>query len=368
MDSSALNWFNKKLGNDNQCLLYNGSFSDDITYKIVGLSEATLKNYKESTKTQRRVSYLMAECFQNIIRHGNEKNSNKDQLRNSFFMTRFQAGKHYIVSSNLIKKNNIEKLKSQLDQLNLLDDEQLKDLYKQVIRFGTISDKGGAGLGLIEMSRKSGHKLGYAFIDFNPEDSLFYNQIVLRSENMISNHENDNEIGLNSAIDFHALLSREKILMIQKGDFSQESILPVLNIIEKSILSKSSKSMKMKNVYNAMVELLQNISQHAFYENEIKDGIFSLSKQGENYMVSTGNNMDNARVEVLKKHLDKINRLNYDELEDLYSEILMESLDNETDNTGLGLIKLAQIKHKPFEFYFEKIDDQKSFFTISAIV
>jgi hypothetical protein len=156
--------------------------------------------------------------------------------------------------------------------------------------------------------------------------------------------------------------------MIQKGDFSQESILPVLNIIENSILSKGSKSMKMKNVYIAMVELLQNISKHTFSTNEIRDGIFTLSKKQKNFMVCTGNYIENDKVTALKSHLDKINSLNKDELELLYSEILMNDLDNESDNSGLGLINLAQISLRKFEFHFEKIDAQKSIFTIASTV
>ncbi|MDA3893338.1 MAG: SiaB family protein kinase [Salinivirgaceae bacterium] len=369
MNSASVNWFFTKLKNDNQCLLYNGSFSDDVTFKLVTLSEANLKNYNEGMKTQRRVSYLMAECFQNIIRHGEKELIQKDsQDETSFFMTRYSSGKYYIISANLIKNDNIEDLKQQLDQLNKLDEEELKTLYKKVIRYGEISDKGGAGLGLIEMARKSGHELGYSFVDFSKDSSIFYNQIVLQSEFEQTTTENDNKLGIESASVFHELLRHENILMIQKGDFSQESILPVLNIIENSILSKGSKSMKMKNVYIAMVELLQNISKHTFSTNEIRDGIFTLSKKQKNFMVCTGNYIENDKVTALKSHLDKINSLNKDELELLYSEILMNDLDNESDNSGLGLINLAQISLRKFEFHFEKIDAQKSIFTIASTV
>jgi len=369
MDSTSINWFFSRLKDDNQCLLYNGSFNDDVTYKLVGLSEANLKNFKEGTKTQRRVSYLMAECFQNILRHGDKESMQEhSQEDTSFFMNRYASGKYFIVSANIIKDDDIEALKTQLDQLNNLDEEELKDLYKQVIRYGKISDKGGAGLGLIEMARKSGHKLGYSFMKYNSDSSIFYNQIVLQSEFEAPTTEDDDKLGIDSASGFHQLLRKEKILIIQKGDFSQESILPVLNIIEKSILNKGSKSMKMKNVFIAMVDLLQNISKHAYSTSEIKDGIFAIARKRDNYIVSTGNYININNVETLKNHLDKLNSLSSNELEDLYSEILMNDLDNDSDSPGLGLINLAQITLKSFEFHFESIDENKSFFTITATV
>jgi len=369
MNSTSVNWFFSKLKKDNQCLLYNGNFSDDITYKLVGLSEANLKNFNEGTKTQRRVSYLMAECFQNIIRHGEkEKLDNNTADDHSFFMTRYIGGKYFIVSANLIYHQNIKNLKQYLDQLNKLKDEELTELYKQVIRNGEISEKGGAGLGLIEMARKSGHKLGYSFVNYNADSSIFYNQIVLQSEIQKVQADDDDQLGIASASEFHQQLKRENILMIQKGDFSQESILPVLNIIERSILNKGSNSMKLKNVFISMVDLLQNISKHAYNTNEIRDGLFALSKKKETFFVSTGNYIDNKKVVPLKNHLDHLNTLSSEKLEELYSQTLMDNLDNELDDPGLGLINLAQITLKPFDFHFEHIDNEKSFFTITATV
>lgn len=369
MDSASVNWFFEKLKNDHQCLLYNGSFSDDVTYKIVGLSEANLKNYKEGTKTQRRVSYLMAECFQNIIRHGSNETEQKDSTDDSsFFMNRNTSGKYFIVSANQISNENIEDLKQQLDQLNTLNDDELKELYKNVIRYGKISDKGGAGLGLIEMARKSGHKLGYSFKSIGKDSSIFYNQIVLKSEYEEVTTSDDNFLGIESASSFHELLHEQNILMVQRGDFSQDSILPVLNIIEKSVLSQTLKSMQMKNLYNALVSLLQNISKHAYSTNDIREGIFILSKKGEKYFVSTGNYIKNKQVGELKSHLDHINSLNYAELDDLYTEILMNDLDSDSENAGLGLINLAQISPKKFEFHFEEVNKEKSIFTITTTI
>ncbi|MBI9069654.1 MAG: hypothetical protein JEZ09_20325 [Salinivirgaceae bacterium] len=369
MENTSLPWFFKKLQNDNQCLLYNGSFSDKITYKIVRLNEASLKNHKENFVTQKRVSYLMAECFQNIVRHGDDtlEEDISDQKAN-FFMTRNSMGKYYILSGNLIKDENINKLKTQIDQLNKLSEDELKDLFKYVMKYGKISDKGGAGLGLIEMARKSGHKLGYSFKKYNNDNSIFYNQIVLKSAVEPDESNEDNMRKIESAIEFHNLLIKNNILMVQKGDFSQESILPVLNIIERSIIKKNTNTMAMRHLYRVMVELLQNISRHAFTENQFKEGIFSLSKINDRFVVSTGNYILNSHIEFLDNHLNKINSLDNDQLENWYSELLMEGLETENDDTGLGLIDLSQILKNKIEFAFETIDEVKTFFTINVTI
>ena len=60
-----------------------------------------------------------------------------------------------------------------MDKINSLNKEELGEFYKTSLRNNTISDKGGAGLGLIEISRKSGSKINYLFEPINNENSSF---------------------------------------------------------------------------------------------------------------------------------------------------------------------------------------------------
>ena len=50
---------------------------------------------------------------------------------------------------------------------------QLTKLYKQQIREGRLSPKGGAGLGFIDIARKTGQKLIYSFLRVDDENSFF---------------------------------------------------------------------------------------------------------------------------------------------------------------------------------------------------
>jgi len=49
----------------------------------------------------------------------------------------------------------------------------LKELYKEIIKNTTISEKGGAGLGFVDMARKSGGKLEFEFPEMNTEYCFF---------------------------------------------------------------------------------------------------------------------------------------------------------------------------------------------------
>lgn len=367
MKNVSLYWFYKVLENDNQCLLFNGSFSNSLTSKIIGLSEANQKNYQEDFKTQRRVSYLLGECFQNIIKHGeNETHATESENGTNFFMNRNCVGKHYIVSANQIKADNIDVLKQQIDSLNTMDKAELKELHKHTIKHGSLSDRGGAGLGLIDMARKSGHKIDYKFVKYDKESSVFYNQIILESGGA---NEGDvtNVLPVDVAVDFHNRLQCENILMVQKGDFSQDSIMPVLNLIEKLVMTGKSGSKKMKNIYRVLVEVLQNINKHAYSINELKEGMFSISRRNDGFVVSAANFIEVEKAEGLSARMNELNGLDAKEVEDLYAEILLTSLE-EIDNVGLGLVNLLQVSKQSLGFSFDKFDTQKSLFTIQVTI
>jgi hypothetical protein len=69
-------------------------------------------------------------------------------------------------------------LQSRIEDINSLSPEGLKERYKQVLNNGNISNKGGAGLGIIDIARKSGSKLEYKFNHHN--DSLSFFSLTVR--------------------------------------------------------------------------------------------------------------------------------------------------------------------------------------------
>ena len=60
-----------------------------------------------------------------------------------------------------------------LEKINSLDRDGLKQLYKQQIKEGRLSTKGGAGLGFIDIAKKTGNPLHYSFISIDDEFSFF---------------------------------------------------------------------------------------------------------------------------------------------------------------------------------------------------
>ncbi|HAN19959.1 MAG: hypothetical protein A2X13_10920 [Bacteroidetes bacterium GWC2_33_15] len=366
MDINTTFWFYDRIKTDNLCLLYNGIISDDITNKLIELSEFNISNVEGLSKMKKKASFLMAECFQNIIRHGEMITDLEKHHNNSFFLTRNWNDIYCIASGNLVVKKNIHNIENQMKTVNSLNKDELKELYLQVLEHNEISGKGGAGLGLIEMARKSGHKIQFVFEKFDESMSYFYNQILLHPDD--SNKElSINHAPISDAISFHKKMQEESILVVQKGDFAQESILPVLKIVDNNLKSVFKNSSSKKKIFHIIVELLQNISKHGWKDQKISEGIILLGKSESNYTINTGNFIENDKVDALRERLQNLNDLSKDQLKDLYFSKLKERYIPEMKGAGIGLIDIARRITSPLVYNFTKIDARKSFVTIHIV-
>jgi hypothetical protein len=80
---------------------------------------------------------------------------------------------YVVTTGNVIANEKVPELQRLLSNINTMDKEGLKDLYKTQIREGRISEKGGAGLGFIDIARKTGNPLTFNFLDINENFSFF---------------------------------------------------------------------------------------------------------------------------------------------------------------------------------------------------
>ena len=158
---------------DNLSYIYRGIFTQSITDSILSLTEANLDKAGEDSKIKKRVFTIMVEGLQNITRHQEVKEESLSDQK-GIFIIQDKNSKYFITTGNPIINENIQNLEEQLNRINNFESEELKQYYKNVLNDNIISDKGGAGLGLIEMARKSGNKLVFDFVKLNENYSYFY--------------------------------------------------------------------------------------------------------------------------------------------------------------------------------------------------
>jgi hypothetical protein len=154
-------------------LVYQGDFTQESTKSILSMAERNLDSSGEESSIKRKVFNVMVEALQNIVKHSDELIDGQIRSHAAIFLIGKEANRYSIMSGNPVQKSNVEKLKKTLEHLNNLDKDGLKELYKEIIKNTTISEKGGAGLGFVDMARKSGGKLEFEFPEMNSDYCFF---------------------------------------------------------------------------------------------------------------------------------------------------------------------------------------------------
>ena len=163
----------KTMRDQNLILVYEEEFTQEITKSVLAMAVRTMDSMGEESSVKRNVFNVMVECLQNIVKHGEGYKIENEYEYNAVFMIGKKGDEYIIASGNPLENNDIDGLRERLDKVNSLDKDGLKQLYKDIIKNTTISEKGGAGLGFVDMARKSGSKLEYDFVDMDGNRSFF---------------------------------------------------------------------------------------------------------------------------------------------------------------------------------------------------
>jgi len=161
---------------DNVILAYKGEINSELLESIYTLLNRNLDEKKITPDKKKKIYHILIECLQNVFHHQESMPEGANKL--DFSMTGFvikSTGEdtYKIVSGNYLLNEEIDDLKKKLDVVNNLSPEGLRSLYKETLAGNEFSEKGGAGLGIIEMARKSGNKLDYEFNNINSDYSFF---------------------------------------------------------------------------------------------------------------------------------------------------------------------------------------------------
>jgi len=154
-------------------LAYQGNFTQETTKSIITMAERNVDTFGEGGNIKRRVINVIVEAVQNIVKHSDECVDVVMMSHAAVFLVGRENNRYSVISGNAIRKSKITRLKEKLEKINTLDKGGLKELYKEIIKNTKISENGGAGLGFVDMARKSGTKLEYEFAEMSADYAFF---------------------------------------------------------------------------------------------------------------------------------------------------------------------------------------------------
>lgn len=347
---------------------YRGLVTGDNSALLLTLLDKEMELSEYAFVGRKRLFIFVLENLQNLTRHALKT---EHDLMSLVVYCKTPEG-YTITTGNAVQKPVEEELRKRLEQINSLDPEQIKEAYRMVLQDSSLSEKGGAGLGLLEMARKTGNRLDYAFRPIDRHLDFF-----ILSKTVDAGGKSEIAPGTPTAYDpgkillLQDIMIRNKLYFIWSGHISNDISQEMLNLNEARLQDDEVENSLQKRVFTVLIELLQNIAEHSpgfRAEEEFGMPVAAIKAGKRGYVIVSGNLIRAGEVETLKKKLDLINAHDDEGLRHLLRKGL-ESQDMQGRSTDyLGLLEMARRSGEKLSYSFQKINDDYAYYVIKVRV
>jgi hypothetical protein len=317
-----------------------GNFNPSITDNILFLTEGNLLGL-DNPKIAKKVYYLMVEGLQNITRH-QHFNRTGDAYEGGLFIINRLEDAYSITYGNEVSAENKEMLEVRLKEIADKEPAELKEKYLEILNNSGFSDKGGAGLGLVDMARKSSGELSYRFLPLN--DGFFYYLSLTIAIDPDHFNTRKTDIYLSEAIQHHNEMIEAEAQIIFKGLLNEDNVNHLSNQIDTTVNDDPDS----RGLGIVMTELLRNVAKHAYnrFNQSGKPGVFLLQRTRNGFSMFSGNFIHEHKIDTVNQAVNAINLLTTDDI-NMYLEDRV-SLKHQSEN-GKGLLELRKISGHSFE-------------------
>lgn len=167
----------QRMESDEIILAFKGNITEDLLTSVFQIMESRMEMSPTEIRLKKKVNNILVECLQNVYHHmedfTDEEKPHDHAGSAMFIICQDKKNNFRIITGNHILNSNVESLKAKIESVNSMSPEELKAHYLEALKNTELSDKGGAGLGLMDMARKSGKKIDYRFDPVNERISFF---------------------------------------------------------------------------------------------------------------------------------------------------------------------------------------------------
>jgi len=349
------------------CFSYRGPFLDQFTEVILDVAASAGGSAEIERSIQRKMSFILVESFQNILKHAALEDVH-ERSDSGVFSFRL-SGRNFIINTiNFTTAAEAEALKGMIDLVNEHNKNQtLKEYYMQHLQENEMSVKGGAGLGLIELARKSGSMILYEMDEI--ENGVCFHQQISMINNENSDLTVENFIEINRRR--YEELKRDNVFLSYSGEVNQKSLLPMLSLVESNALAEHKNKTKARKAGHALIEVMQNISRYARNSQGGTPviGYLNVGLESQKIFIIAGNKIDKNEKIRLNEKLDQLSQLSETALAELHSEIMLNSvLDDEKHRSGLGLIEVIRSSSQAVRYGFYPTEEEQELFSLLITV
>ena len=181
----------KKMCERNIVLDFQGAISQDL---VVGMAEL-LKNKSSQdfgrTIMVKKLFSIFIEMAQNIAIYSAERvflDDHHEDVGAGIIVVTEENKNYTITSGNLVKNKAISKIIGHCQRINRMEKGELRKFYKAQIKSSRQRGKKGAGVGLIDIARKSGNAIRYGVTQVDDINSFLVLSVKIHKDQEDSNN------------------------------------------------------------------------------------------------------------------------------------------------------------------------------------
>jgi len=356
----------KKLAGERLMFAYRGEVTSENSVLLLTLLEREMEFSEYNMVGRKRLFMFVLENLQNITRHATAQGNEVVSL---VIYNKTSDG-YTVTTGNPISAADVSGLKKSLEDINSLEPDKVREAYRKMLQESDLSSKGGAGLGLMEMARKTGNKLDYDFSNVDEQTSYFILSKTVDSGGQgVHGSKKEKPFSGRKVMILEQAMKAHDIYFIWAGPLTHDISKEVLNFNEARLNEAELGHNLQKRVFTTLIELLQNVAQHSpgfEAEHEFGMPVAMIRNTKSSYIITSGNLIRNSDVGPLKQKLAMINKRDEEGLKQLLHTAL-KGQDMTKISTGyMGLLEMARRSGRKLEYKFDDVNEEYSYYILTV--
>ncbi|EQA45717.1 hypothetical protein LEP1GSC050_4235 [Leptospira broomii serovar Hurstbridge str. 5399] len=183
MDNEVINLFKsyKDASEYNLLVSFKGRLSQEVLTELGSMIRTSLSSESKIKK----IFAVFIELAQNMLHYSAERQVNEEMKDAGvgILIVRENSVGYHVGSGNLVQNEKLEFLSERIQKINSMNKDELKSFYQQQLRSERPEDSKGAGVGLIDIARKSDGPLVFHFDSVDNKNSFFTISAFFTKEN-----------------------------------------------------------------------------------------------------------------------------------------------------------------------------------------
>jgi hypothetical protein len=165
-------------------------------------------------------------------------------------------------------------------------------------------------------------------------------------------------------------MDRDGVIFSYSGPVNQAVVEGFGNVLRERLKRDNIGMGESIKIFSIFVEQLQNVIYYSdgSSDDNLNSGMIIIGNRDDHYFISGSNEVTKEQKERVDDKLQKILSMTPEELKKEYKSARKRDSDEYSKGAGLGFLEMARKSSEPIKYQFEKISENRYYFTVNITV